>query len=79
MKDEGTNRVEITLGRVRRDNRVVIDGTDITNKIRGLDLSADNDGSPPILTIDYPCFGTVEISGETRVVHYCPMREEAGD
>jgi len=53
---------------------VLVDGVDISSKIRGVSFQLGNAPNRlvPTVIIDYFCLGQMTIEGEADIVHVCP-------
>jgi hypothetical protein len=69
--------VQITTGPVSDpENKVVIDGVDITNRLRGFSFSTGRRNDAATLTLEYVCVEGIEIEGVAYVRHQCPIAED---
>jgi hypothetical protein len=70
--------VQITAGATPGpENKVVIDGVDITNRVRSIRFEAGADrNSVTTLVVEYLCIEGVEVDGIAYVRHNCPLAEE---
>jgi hypothetical protein len=70
-------RVQITAGATSGpDNKVIIDGVDITNRLAGFSFTTGGRNDAPTLTLEYMCVEGIEIEGVAFVRHQCPLAEE---
>lgn len=61
----------VYLGLINGKATVAIDGVDISQKAKAVDIRL-RAGLPPTLIVEYDCIDQLVIEGQAEVVHVCP-------
>lgn len=66
-----SKKQKVYLGLVHGKATVSIDGVDISQKVKAVDIRLQA-GLFPTLIVEYDCIDQLVIEGEAEVVHVCP-------